>query len=138
MLHRALFTWFICLMFLILLVLRLDERVRWSWFIVFIPLWLYDSILLIYLIFSMVSHCRTSHDRFGKNKLISQNFFRFQRSILRKLWYIFLVVLQLAAQIMLCLKLSEVVSLSLFYVMIPVWIILSASTVDVFQSLFEN
>ena len=62
-LHRALFTWFICLMFLILLVLRLDERVRWSWFIVFIPLWLYDSILLIYLIFSMVSHCRTSHDR---------------------------------------------------------------------------
>merc|ERR1719339_932069 len=62
-LHRAFFTWFICLMFLILLVLRLDERVRWSWFIVFIPLWLYDSILLIYLIFSMVSHCRTSHDR---------------------------------------------------------------------------
>ena len=28
-LHRALFTWFICLMFLILVVLRLDQRVRW-------------------------------------------------------------------------------------------------------------
>ena len=64
--------------------------------------------------------------------------FRFQRSILRKLWYIFLVVLQQAAQIMLCIKLENIGNLSLFYVMVPVWIILSASTVDVFQSLFDN
>ena len=64
--------------------------------------------------------------------------FRFQRSILRKLWYIFLVVLQQAAQIMLCIKLENIGTLSLFYVMIPIWIILSASTVDVFQSLFDN
>ena len=63
---------------------------------------------------------------------------RFQRSILRKLWYIFLVVLQQAAQIMLCIKLENIGKLSLFYVMIPIWIILSASTVDVFQSLFDN
>ena len=63
---------------------------------------------------------------------------RFQRSILRKLWYIFLVVLQQAAQIMLCIKLENIGTLSLFYVMIPIWIILSASTVDVFQSLFDN
>ena len=63
---------------------------------------------------------------------------RFQRSILRKLWYIFLVVLQQAAQIMLCIKLENIGTLSLFYVMVPVWIILSASTVDVFQSLFDN
>ena len=64
---------------------------------------------------------------------------RFQRSILRKLWYIFLVALKLAAQIMLCIKLENIgVTLNLFYVMIPVWIILSASTVDVFQSLFDN
>ena len=64
--------------------------------------------------------------------------FRFQRSILRKLWYIFLAVLQQAAQIMLCIKLENIGNLSLFYVMVPVWIILSASTVDVFQSLFDN
>ena len=63
---------------------------------------------------------------------------RFQRSILRKLWYIFLVVLQQAAQIMLCIKLENIGKLILFYVMIPIWIILSASTVDVFQSLFDN
>ena len=77
-------------------------------------------------------HLMTSLEKFN-------NFsFRFQRSILRKLWYIFLVVLQQAAQIMLCIKLENIGNLSLFYVMVPVWIILSASTVDVFQSLFDN
>ena len=89
-LHRALFTWFICLMFLILLALRLDKRVRWSWFIVFIPLWLYDTILLIYLVFSMISHCRSSRDRWDK-------------TIFRKIWSIFIVLQLIAAQVMLCI-----------------------------------
>merc|ERR1712227_694149 len=121
-LHRALFTWFICLMFLILLALRLDKRVRWSWFIVFIPLWLYDTILLVYLVFSMISHCRSSRDRF-------------QKTIIRKIWNIFLVVLQLiAAQIALCIKLDDNgIHIPLFYVMIPVWIILSTSTIAFFN-----
>ena len=57
-LHRALCTWFVCLIFLILLVLRLDERTRWSWFIVFIPMWLYDGILIVYLAFEMITYCR--------------------------------------------------------------------------------
>ena len=57
-LHRALCTWFVCLIFLILLVLRLDERTRWSWFIVFIPMWLYDGFLIVYLTFEMITYCR--------------------------------------------------------------------------------
>ena len=73
-----------------------------------------------------------------RGEMLTKILLRFQRSILRKLWYIFLVVLQQAAQIMLCIKLENIGNLSLFYVMVPVWIILSASTVDVFQSLFDN
>ena len=79
----------------------------------------------------------TGEQTFTKN-IPTKFLLRFQRSILRKLWYIFLVVLQQAAQIMLCIKLENIGNLSLFYVMIPIWIILSASTVDVFQSLFDN
>lgn len=79
----------------------------------------------------------TGEQTFTK-KIPTKFLLRFQRSILRKLWYIFLVVLQQAAQIMLCIKLENIGNLSLFYVMIPIWIILSASTVDVFQSLFDN
>lgn len=58
LIHRALFTWFILLIFLVLLVLRLDQRIQWNWFIVFIPMWLYDNILLIYIIFNMISYCK--------------------------------------------------------------------------------
>lgn len=62
-LHRALYTWFNILIFLILLVLRLDQRIQWNWFIVFIPMWLYDNILLTYVVFNMISHCKNGHDR---------------------------------------------------------------------------
>ena len=126
-LHRALFTWFICLMFLILLALRLDKRVRWSWFIVFIPLWLYDTILLVYLVVSLISQCRSGRDRHRNN-------------IIRKVWVIVFIVFQLiAAQIMLCIKLDDNgIDIPLFYVMIPVWVILSSSTIAVFQSLFDK
>lgn len=62
-LHRALFTWFNLLIFLILLVLRLDQRIQWNWFIVFIPMWLYDNILLIYVTFNMILFCKNAHDR---------------------------------------------------------------------------
>ena len=127
-LHRALFTWFICLMFLILLALRLDKRVRWSWFIVFIPLWLYDVILLVYHIFSLISQMRSSRRD------------RYQYNIVRKVWIILLIVFPLiAAQIMLCIKLDDNgIEIQLVYMMIPVWIIPASSTVAVFQSLFEK
>ena len=127
-LHRALFTWFICLMFLILLALRLDKRVRWSWFIVFIPLWLYDVILLVYHIFSLISQMRSSRRD------------RYQYNLVRKVWIILLIVFPLiAAQIMLCIKLDDNgIEIQLVYMMIPVWIILASSTVAVFQSLFEK
>lgn len=128
-LHRALCTWFICLIFLILLVLRLDERTGWSWFIVFIPMWLYDSILLLYLIFNMVTHCKNRHDRS----------LRFMR---RKIWYFVCAVLKLAAQIMLCLKLENAnnkgFDIPLYYIMIPLWIMLPVTCVDVFITLCRN
>ena len=128
MLHRALFTWFICLMFLILLALRLDKRVRWSWFIVFIPLWLYDVILLVYHIFSLISQMRSSRRD------------RYQYNVVRKVWIILLIVFPLiAAQIMLCIKLDDNgIEIQLVYLMIPVWIILTSSSIAVFQSLFEK
>ena len=62
-LHRALFTWFILLVFVILLVLRLDGKAIWNWFIIFIPLWIFDALLGIYVVFHMVTHCKNGHDR---------------------------------------------------------------------------
>ena len=129
-LHRALCTWFICLIFLILLVLRLDNRTRWSWFIVFIPMWLYDSVLLLYLTFNLVQHCKRPHNRTFK-------------SLWRKIWNLTCALLKLVAQIMLCLKLElennqdyPNFKLPLYYVMIPVWIVLPVTVVDVFYTMY--
>lgn len=124
-LHRALCTWFICLIFLILLVLRLDERIWWSWFIVFIPMWLYDTILLLFLTFKLVTHCKRHQNRTFK-------------SMRRKIWNLACAILKLVAQIMLCLKLDfeqkedSNFKLPLYYVMIPVWIVLPVTVIDVF------
>jgi len=129
-LHRALCTWFICLIFLILLVLRLDGRTTWSWFIVFIPMWLYDSILLLYLTLNLVIHCKRPTNRTF-------------HAMRRKIWNLTCAILKLVAQIMLCLKLELENStnhpdfkLPLYYVMIPIWIILPVALVDIFFTLY--
>ncbi len=130
-LHRALCTWFICLIFLILLVLRLDERTRWSWFIVFIPMWLYDSILLLYLTFNLVTHFKRGHN--NRNNI---------RGLRRRIWNLVCALLKLVAQIMLCLKLENKdnpdFQLPLYFVMIPLWVILPVTIVDVFVILYNS
>lgn len=84
-LHRALCTWFVCLIFLILLALRLDKKTRWSWFIVFIPMWIYDGVLLVYLTFNMITSCKNGGER--------------RRTQLhRKLWYLACAMLKLTFQ----------------------------------------
>ncbi|XP_067004469.1 transmembrane protein 60 [Anabrus simplex] len=125
-LHRALFTWFVLLVFLILLVLRLDTRTQWNWFIVFIPLWVYDTILLIYVLFHMISHCKNGHDRLWS-------------SVHRKIWYISAIVLKMTTQITLCLKLQYPAwEMSIYYVMAPLWLLLPALLTDVFITLVKR
>lgn len=125
-LHRALFTWFIFLVFLILLCLRLESRTHWNWFIVFIPMWVYDSILLIYVIFHMVSHCRNSIERF-------------RETINKNVWYITAIALKMAAQIIICIKLEYTkVNLRIYVVMTPIWMLLPVLCVEVFMHLLKN
>ncbi|BET02318.1 Transmembrane Fragile-X-F protein [Nesidiocoris tenuis] len=125
-LHRALFTWFMLLVFIILLVLRLDARIQWNWFIVFIPMWFYDTILLVYVFFNMMSSCRK-----GLDKLTT--------SAQRKLLYLFAILLKLTSLIILCLKLENIVpNISTVYIMIPIWVILPFTISDVFMMLIRS
>ena len=87
-------------------------------------MWLYDSVLLLYLTFNLVTHCKRPHNRTFK-------------SLRRKIWNLTCAVLKLVAQIMLCLKLElennkdyPNFKLPLYYVMIPVWIVLPVTVVD--------
>jgi len=121
-LHRALFTWLVLLVFLILLVLRLDSRTQWNWFIVFVPLWVYDSILLIYVLINMISLCKGYPERMSV--------------VRRKVWYIVAIILKMATQIILCLKLEYPLwNISIVFVMLPMWTLLPVLLVDVFITL---
>lgn len=122
--HRALFTWFLLLVFLILMVLRLDEKTSWNWFIVFIPMWLFDTIMLIYVVLKIVTHCKTGHDGLWL-------------TMSRKAWYLAGVFLKIAFQTTLCAKLEYQKDLALYYVFIPLWLVLLGVCIDVFKDLID-
>ncbi|XP_026468590.1 transmembrane protein 60-like [Ctenocephalides felis] len=125
-LHRALFTWFILLVFLILLCLRLETRTHWNWFIVFIPMWCYDGILLIYVLFQMIQQCNACTERI-------------RNSLSKNIWYMAAILLKMAAQITICLKLEyPKLNLPIYLVLSPLWILLPALIVDVFLFLVRG
>ena len=95
LLHRALFTWFLFMVFLVLLALRMDNRTEWNWFVVFLPMWFYDSILVMYIAMHMVNDCRLAGLGSGRIKG-------------RRLWILFAVILKLTFMIMLCFRLEGV------------------------------
>ncbi|GAB6018676.1 Transmembrane protein 60 [Chamberlinius hualienensis] len=173
-LHRALFTWFLLLIFMILVVLRLDEKTSWNWFIVFIPMWIFDSVLLAYVLLKLITHCKQLHQ---KQQLQSRDLNtgpfpippipgaintgtgssgtsdsvyisatlarrgRFNRNtsaavaIKRRLMYLCGILVKIAFQAILCLKLENFQELSLYYVFVPLWIVLISTSVDVFGDL---
>ncbi|XP_031618485.1 transmembrane protein 60 [Contarinia nasturtii] len=123
--HRALFTWFIILVFCICLCLRLENRTQWNYFIVFIPLWIFDAILLIYVIIKIVSNYRYLEPL---KKLIQT----YQ-------WTVAVILLKIAAEICICLKIEYAqLNLSIYTVMIPIWILLPSTIVYVFINLVKH
>ncbi|KAK7079264.1 Transmembrane protein 60 [Halocaridina rubra] len=135
MLHRALFTWFLLLVFLILLALRLDHRTKWNWFIVFIPMWFYDAILLIYISIHMINECRTavrgsggSHHRTARQRV---------SAILQRVWPLCAVILKMAFMVILCLKLesSDTTYFPSYHVLMPLWILLMGLCINVLHCL---
>ena len=124
-LHRTLFTWMMSLIFFIMLVLKMDEKVNMTWFIVFIPMWFFDLCIIIYIVIHMITHCRSGHDRN-------------EQSMAMKAKSLISIFLKIAFQILLCVKLDYVPEIPLYYVFIPLWILLVELIVDVFRRLVVN
>lgn len=123
--HRAIVTWFILLVFFILLCLRLELRTHWNWFIVFLPLWLYDVILILDALFNIFIHCK--NEAF---KTILKN---------KNTLLVIIILLKVAAQIMICLKLEyKFLHLQVHHVLIPLWILLPILIGDVTFTLFNS
>jgi len=116
--HRALLIWFVTLLFTVLAVLRLENRANWNWFIIFIPMWLFDGICVIYGIFSLLTHHRHIYSTESNEP------------IYKKVLFLASLVMKVTFQILLCLRLQYDL-LALHYVMIPAWILLLAETINI-------
>ena len=127
--HKVLFSWFMVLVFLTFLVLRLDEKVSWNWFIVFVPMWFFDAIMLVYVIFHMIAHCRNIGTRQGA---------RNDQTMARKVWYLGAVALKLLFQVLLCLRLQEYADLNSYIIVTPLWILFLVMTGDISKILFTK
>jgi len=122
---RALCAWFFLVLFLVLLVLRLDEKVLWSWFIVFIPMWLLDIIMIIYISIFILRHCATGNDPSG-------------RSMLHKSYCIACVLFKTALQVLISVRIEYASRMAMAFAAVPVWLLLIALTVDVSCSVIRR
>jgi hypothetical protein len=110
------------ILFFSFLTVKLDQTVKWNWFITFIPLFLLQ---LCFTIDSII--------------LIVRNFMKSKREKSIKLT-IFLssILLLFIFEILLCLKLEYYhQEIKLTYVSIPLWLILSAASVYILRNLIQ-
>ncbi|XP_026880365.1 transmembrane protein 60 [Electrophorus electricus] len=124
--QRVLLTWIFCLIFLIMLVLKLDDKIQWSWFLVFLPVWAFDTILLLMLIVKMAGRCKPGFDpRNGAENLK------------KRVWYLVAILLKLAFCLTLCAKLERLTDVWLSFVCVPLWALLIGAMVELGYSVFH-
>ena len=63
LLHRTLVTWLLTLIFCSLIAYKVDYKVEWNWFFVFIPSFLHSFILILYVVFKMIQLMKSTPER---------------------------------------------------------------------------
>ena len=109
---RVLGIWSVTLMTIVFLVVRVDKESNWNYFVVFIPVLVYDGVLLFVVLSRIVRHI--SRRRFHEN----------EASVKRKLWFFLLLILNFIFVCMVSSKLDRHVTFSWYYVFIILWILL--------------
>uniref|UniRef100_A0A3P9IHC5 Transmembrane protein 60 n=1 Tax=Oryzias latipes TaxID=8090 RepID=A0A3P9IHC5_ORYLA len=80
----------------IMLVLKLDGKVQWNWFLIFLPVWVFDGILILMLAIKMAGRCKPGYDpRNGSPDLRL------------RCWYLTAMLLKLGFCLTLCAKLEK-------------------------------
>jgi hypothetical protein len=125
LLHRALIAWFVALVFLILLVLQLDHRTQWSWFLVLVPIWFWDALIIVLLALHIFSQHCSQHLR-SRPWYFCKKLVTLMSPILLKITF----------QCLLCNRLDSPSSgIALYYIFIPLWLLLLASMVKLMRIL---
>lgn len=161
--QRVLLTWVFTLVFLIMLVLKLDGKVtvfiasseistqspssdtflpttstisifslsslqvQWNWFLIFLPVWVFDGILILMLAIKMAGRCKPGYDpRNGSPDLRLRS------------WYLTAMLLKLGFCLTLCAKLERLADVKLTFVCIPLWTMLMGALVELGLNIFPE
>lgn len=154
--QRVLLTWVFTLVFLITLVLKLDGKVgdrrylraallcpcpfnpfhplgpftpqvQWNWFLIFLPVWVFDGILILMLAVKVAGRCKPGYDpRDGSPDLRV------------RAWYLTAMLLKLAFCLTLCAKLEKLADVRLSFVCIPLWTVLLGALVELGLNIFPE
>ena len=123
--YRALLIWFLILAFFVLLCVRVDDKVQWNWFIVFIPLWLLDVAAFVYIMVFIIRHCVSGVDTTS-------------RTMKEKIFFMFCVGVKMTFEILVCVRLEYVATFRAIFVAVPLWTLLTAAVVDVSRLVFQR
>lgn len=107
--HRAILIWILLALFLVLTVLKLDNRSEWDWFTVFTPLWFFNIVFVSFVAYRVYQHSRRDHTfRLTNHEVVS----------------LICIFCKFMFEVLLCLRLQHFPRLSFFIIMIPLWCLL--------------
>jgi len=124
-LYKPLLAWLQFLWFLIVLVLRLEQRINWDWSVVFVPIFMLDLAMWSSMATRLVVNFMYRHTRLvmAMNKR-------------RQALYLFYLTAKVTFQVLLCLKLDAFVAIALYWVLAPLYLMLPVLIIDASIALY--
>ncbi|XP_061578077.1 transmembrane protein 60-like [Cololabis saira] len=123
--QRVLLSWIFALVFLIMLVLKLDSKIHWNWFLIFLPVWTFDTILFLMLVVEMAGRCKPDfHPRDG------------ELGLTKRLWDLTALLLKLGFCLTLCSHLEKLTDTFVSVVCAPLWLLLGGALLELAHSVF--
>ena len=108
---RVLGLWSVTLITTVFLVVRADGESNWNYFMVFVPVLVYNGVLMVVVLSRILRHSR-------------RRFHDDEQTLKRKLWFLLLLVLNFIFICLLSSKLDRHISFSWYYVFTVLWILL--------------
>lgn len=112
---RVTIFWWLSAFFILFIVLKLDNSIDWLWSVVFTPMWILDLLALIFLTTFLVLHFRSGRRPFGMNELLTKE---------REIYLLFVFLFKWVFELLLCLKLDGYINVTVYYIFIPLWMLL--------------
>lgn len=102
-------------------------QVQWNWFLIFLPVWVFDSILIFMLTIKMVGRCKPGYDPHNGSP-----------DLRLRAWYLTAMLLKLGFCLTLCSKLEKLADVKLTFVCIPLWTMLLGALVELGLNIFPE